>query len=380
MHRRHRPVSGAPVLVLLAVVLARGTAWAQTLDDERELLAAYAAIVEKYRAASGNAEAELLALGRIRLKHLDAVMGQAAHKPALLASDIWTPGLLRAAAMLHSDIAFHGYWKADPETFHRHAEAADRVLQVAEQRDPENDFRARWHVAAGHELLDVADVEIARAFLTRSCEKLPTEPRVRLLCGIVVTTYASRLKTTPPDLVAKLIRRGVRRSTLAEDDRRLRVTRAALLEVANLHFAEARAGEATRDEARLRIAFAHVERGRDAEAEPALVALAAPDQPRDLAYLARLKLGAVRERQGRHEAAAALYRGASALNAEAPKARIALAQLLHATGDRVAARELVDRVVVLRLNPPEDPWTRFPVAFIATPFATLATLRVEVRE
>jgi hypothetical protein len=85
-------------------------------------------------------------------------------------------------------------------------------------------------------------------------------------------------------------------------------------------------------------------------------------------YLARLMLGAVRERQGLHEAAAALYRGASALNGEAPKARVALAQLLHGMGDLVAARELVDRVVMMRLYPPEDPWTRVPVEFIAAPF------------
>jgi hypothetical protein len=91
-------------------------------------------------------------------------------------------------------------------------------------------------------------------------------------------------------------------------------------------------------------------------------------------------LGAVRERQGLHEAAAALYRAASALDQDAPKARIALAQLLHSTGDRLAARQLVDRVVMMRLSPPDDPWTRFPVGFIATPFATLADLRKEVRE
>jgi tetratricopeptide (TPR) repeat protein len=377
MRDRLRPVL---VFALAAVLQVREpAARAQTLDDPHELLAAYAAIVSKYREASAVAASELLSFGRVRLKTLDAVMGQARHNPSLLASETWTPGLLRAAAMLHSDIAFHAYSKGDHEAFHQHVEAADRVLQVAERPDPGSDFRARWHVAAGHELLASADVETARAFLTRSCELLPTEPRVRLLCGIAVTTYASRLKTTPPAIEERLIRRGFKRSRLAEDDRRQIVTRTALLEVADLHFAEALAGDPTRDESHLRIAFAHTERGKDAQAEPLLVPLAAMERPRDLVYLARLMLGAVRERQGLHEAAAALYRGASALNEEAPKARIALAQLLHGMGDRVAARQLVDRVVMMRLYPPEDPWTRFPVEFIAAPFATLAELRAEVR-
>jgi hypothetical protein len=100
------------VLALSAIILGPGIVRAQTLEDPQELLAAYAAIVQKYRAASGDAAAELLALGRLRLKTLDAVMGQARHKPALLRPRPGRPRLLRAAAMLHSDIAFQGAGRA----------------------------------------------------------------------------------------------------------------------------------------------------------------------------------------------------------------------------------------------------------------------------
>jgi tetratricopeptide (TPR) repeat protein len=82
-----------------------------------------------------------------------------------------------------------------------------------------------------------------------------------------------------------------------------------------------------------------------------------------LRYYAEMFLGAAREALGRNDSARASYARAAALYPDAPSARLALSQLAFRGNDRAAALDAVGRA--LRPEPfrpdRDDPWWRYHV-------------------
>lgn len=363
----------AAIALLSSIAASPG----QSADDEQ--LAVYAAIAGDYRKAAAGAAGRLLGLGADRLKTLDGLMEEAIRRPALFKADTpWTPVLFRAAAMLRTEVAFGAHDRHDRATFKRHIDAADDLLQLAFQREPDNDFRARWHVAAGLRLLSAGDISEADDFAGRHCRTAAPPPKLRLLCGVTASTHAMLIRfPLPLDSEGAPVRRP--RSEIESERTRLVVARLDLLEQAVRHFEAAIAADRSLHEASLRAAHALMQMGKAAEAERHVAPLIDVSGAPPLRYLARLMLGALHERQGNRESAETLYRAASQLLPEAPRARVALAHLLYNAGDRVSAPKIIAALVEPALDPADDPWTFFPVDFIATPYATLDDLLREVR-
>src|SRR5687768_10376553 len=130
MRRRRCPV----VLLVFIALHATPFAGAQAQGDPRSPLSVYGSIAEEYRRGSSSAATQLVALGPSRLMELHDLMGRAVRQPLLLRSGAqpWTPALLRAAGMLHTDVALQAFTRGDVPEFQQHLDAADRVLQLAE--------------------------------------------------------------------------------------------------------------------------------------------------------------------------------------------------------------------------------------------------------
>lgn len=374
-----------PVLVLLLLACTQ-VDWpvrGQELDDPRSLLDAYASIAERYRQGRAEAVSELLALGPVRLKTLNDLMARAVRRPGSLVSSstwTWTPALLRAAGMLHTEIAVQQYRDTDQSGFDEHIDSADRLLLLAEHGDTGSDFRPRWHLAVGLQLFGAIDIDKARFFLTRACTTFPGHGRLRLACGMSLTTYAGMIRPTPEDISRWHFSASQATSRQLEEQRRAAMAQTELENDALAHFNAARSADPSLIESALRAAYIFIGRGNDRDAERLLAPLATLNQPPALAYLARLMLGRVRERQGQLDAAATLYREAMTVLPEGTRARVALANLRHGTGERAASREIIEQLVKPRLVPPDDPWVTYTIEFVATTHAALDDLRREVRK
>jgi tetratricopeptide (TPR) repeat protein len=355
----------------------------QALDDMVGMLDAYAVIAERYRKGDPDAVGELVRLGPQRLKLINDFMARAVREPGLLTPYshwTWSPRLLRAAGMLHTELALEAYRNGTALVFDDHVVSADRLFLLAALIDTTSDFRQRWHLAIGLHLSVNVDIDKARIFLTRSCALFPNYARLRLACGMSSATYAALLRLAPEDASRWYIDGSQRTSRERDEERRTLLGLSELQATALVHFDASRSADPSLVESALRAAQLLLDRGRDADAERLLAPLVPLDQPPAIPYLARLMLGRIREKERQFEAAAALYRDATAVLPEGSRARLALAHLLHATGDRAASRDIVERLVTPSLSPPEDPWTMYPIEFIGTSHATLEDLRREVRK
>lgn len=368
-----------PAAVAVLLLCCAQPATAQLLDDSDELLAAYRAIADEYRKGDDNAVRRLGDLGPSRLNALHQIMAHALRRPDVLKPGSgWTSGLLRAAAMLHTELALLAHEPQNIPRFRQHVEAADRVLQVAEQRDPGSDFRSRWQMGIGLHLLGAGDLHGAYAFLNPQCRSRTSTAPLRLACGVVAVTSAEWMRA-PVTLDSPFEQRPTRAAIEGDFTRRV-VGRDNTLAEAVAHFDAALAVDRSLHEASLRLAHAQIARRKDADAAPLLAPLAELKGPALVVYLARLMLGGIREREGNGEAAAGLYRRASELFPDAPSGRLALAHLLHARNDYSGARAIVERIVTPALRPPDDPWWGFHVRPLATPYPSVDDLRREARK
>jgi tetratricopeptide (TPR) repeat protein len=375
--------AGAAVVVLFLTCAQIAVTRAQALDDMVGMLDAYGAIAERYRKGDPDAVAELVRLGPERLKLINDFMARAVREPGLLtpySNWTWAPRLLRAAGMLHTDLALEAYRDGTTLVFDQHVVSADRLFLLAALVDTTSDFRERWHLAIGLHLSATVSIDQARNFLARSCALFPVYARLRLACGMSSATYASVLRLAPEDALRWYIDSSQRTSRERDEQRRTLIGLSELQDAALAHFDASRSADPSMVESALRAAQLLLDRGRDADAERLLAPLVPLDRPPAIPYLARLMLGRIREKERQFEAAAALYRDATAVLPEGSRARLALAHLLHTTGDRAASRDIVQRLVTPSLSPPEDPWTMYPIEFVGTQHDTLGDLRREVRK
>lgn len=179
----------------------------------------------------------------------------------------------------------------------------------------------------------------ARPFAARARQIAPLDPEVRLLYGCVLEGLAAEQVLRRRDAAVTALRDEARREFLdaVQLDKRLM-------------------------EARLRIGKLHLDRGRLALASRRLEEVDAGADDARKRYLARLLLGRVADKEGRHEDAAGLYRRALGAWPGSQAARLALAHAVEKSSGGVAALPLVAESIAAseRLDRTVDPWRLYP--------------------
>jgi tetratricopeptide (TPR) repeat protein len=220
----------------------------------------------------------------------------------------WRPEMLRAAAMLHTEVGLGVLKRRDLRAFQFHAGIADGWLNLADDRKSQpGGLRSRWNVAIGRVLLLNKALVEAEAYLDRLDVKFPNDAGVLLALG---TARESRAIPTAP---------------------------------AEPLFERVLALDPTLIEARLRLARLALDRGDDAAAEKELSIVKQTAKDPSLLFLANLWLGQIRERQTPWTAAAELYVEAIKTLPDAMSAYVALSDVLKANGEAAQAAGVMDR-------------------------------------
>jgi tetratricopeptide (TPR) repeat protein len=121
-------------------------------------------------------------------------------------------------------------------------------------------------------------------------------------------------------------------------------------------YRRALAADAAHVESAVRYARALGPLGEHAEAATELRRIATPEDT-VLAYYSQLFLGVEEEALGRHDAARKAYEQALVRFPRAQAPHLALSQLLHRAGDRVAARDALAPLLTASLTEmAEEPW------------------------
>ena len=155
---------------------------------------------------------------------------------------------------------------------------------------------------------------------------------------------------------------------------RSRMGRADMRDVVKL-FEAARRFESVRAEATVRQAALLATWGQHAEALPLLAMIEGLSDDPWLRYMAALMTGRSLEALGRRNDAQLAYRAAVNLHVNGKAARLALASMVFAVGEREEADRLVSEALSEREGPP-DPWKEFP----GGDFRLLEVRRAAMRE
>jgi tetratricopeptide (TPR) repeat protein len=277
------------------------------------------------------------ALARVPTEQIDEALDQHAK---MLADDE-----LRAAAMLHTEVAF-SVIDTKPSLSSFHIGSARRMLRLLSSRRTAAAYRAfthDWHVLVAQVLIWRSQADAAEIHIRLGLDEFPRDPDLLTVRGTLTEMRAvSRL----PD-----VRNGIDIGT------RSGTRTAALLELAATDFRGALAFNRRHVLARLRLGWVHLllrDNTAQADLRQAL-ADATTDRER---YLAHLFLGAVAERRDRLAEAQAEYEAAREVNPLFQTAHVALSRVLEAQGQIEASRAhaLVAVTMPKQLN---DPWWEF---------------------
>lgn len=280
-------------------------------EQEQWILGEYWTVVKGYHEGkTAPAIKEMAAWPHERIAKVQATQFQpeAALDNLRMSKAEWRPAMLRAAAMLHTEVGLGVLKQRDLTGFQFHAGIADGWLNLADdRRSSPGGLRSRWNVAIARVLLlNKAFVE-AEAYLDRLDVKFPNDAGVLLALG---TARESRAVATAP---------------------------AAPL------FERALALDPTLIEARLRLARLAINRGDDAAAEKELSVVKQTTKDPNLLFLANLWLGQIRERQTPWTAAAELYVEAIKTLPDAMSAYVALSDVLKANGEAAQSAGIMER-------------------------------------
>ena len=357
--------------LLVAPLAAAAVPSARTLQTDFWFaadLAPYRAAVDAYRegrereAIDGVLAFEAEALHRIvdSVRDLDARAAGSDHAPAL------NERLFRAAAMLHVDAA-DGLWSSgQADGAMSQIEIAIRWADLgARVREPEGSFRRRWYLGVTLLVFERAGWREALRFVERACETLPDD--------VALLTSAAWLNEQVALAPVNLNDAGAAGVRDAQRGKRDGLQAAARRAGAALAVA-ADAFEAALRLARVRMLL------EEAEAARTLLQglVERPDLPPPQAYLARLLLGRLAAQGAEPERAERLFREAGDLMPEGEAARVALARLLDARGDRRGAAEVLESLLTAEPGGFIDPWVDYRLGTGAGPDLRGA-LRAEVR-
>jgi tetratricopeptide (TPR) repeat protein len=341
---RHLLASG------LIVVLSCSTAYAQrsqtASEQEQLILGEYWTVVRKYQ-SGGTAAAikEMSTWPQDRIAKVQATQFQ----PEAVLNDLgaskaeWKPTTLRSGAMLHTEVALELLRRRDLSQFQFHAGIADGWLSLADNRTAiPGGLRSRWNVAIARVLLLNGEFALADGYLDRLNTKIANDPAILLALGTAKESRASRIAADATDAHQR------------ERDE-LRTAAAGFLE-------RALTLDATLVEAHLRLARLAIDRGDAARAEKELAMVTSSTPPPTLSYLRHLWLGQIREQQKQWNDAAQLYVEAVKAQPDGQSAYVALAHILHATGQPAEAGGVMERWLTRGVTSPvADPWWIYPL-------------------
>ena len=270
----------------------------------------------------------------------------------------------QAASALHADAALHA-WRAGQDDAAAFQLDLGRVLvDASEPADGgPGSFRRRWYAAAA--LLAASHLRAVDALkhFERALEAVPGD--VPLLTA--AAWFSERLSDGAADAGAA--------------PRNSQVVRRRHQRTAERYLTEAIELDPRAEEPALRLARIEMLMGRDARAGGRLTALLArEDLVPFTAYLGRLFLGDIRAREGNRAEAEWLFREALALHPIAQSARVALAEILYATGDSAGAAQAIEPLAT-RSDARErnDPWSDYQLAYPQVGILLLDELRDEVQ-
>lgn len=240
--------------------------------------------------------------------------------------------LVGSAMTMHTDIARHSGGSA----IGLHLSVASRLADLLPAGESTIAFRAQWHVVAGTLMLGLSRPSDATRHFDAARDLRPHDPDVLLAAGSL------------REFEASIGRERERQDRLkkARD-----FYRGALSASPDLY------------EARLRLARTQHLLGDVTAAAATIGALDDRDVTAYLQYVTRLIRGAINESLGRMPQAVSDYRGALAICAICQSAAVALSHALLRSGDREAARVVIDRLLsndAFRRR--SDPWWGYQMA------------------
>jgi tetratricopeptide (TPR) repeat protein len=391
-------------------VRAQGKIKVAVDDKLLKCAGAYRAAVDQYRAGRDAAAADAIArLDRRELRTLAAVLlaawetpanAAAPRKPAAADPIIkflpyrWDTEMLRAAGMLHVDMALAASGAPRVDDFEFHTAIALVILAAADQppgTDATGSTARRVALALGLTLLGRGgdrNIGLARQYLANAIKRFPDDAHLQLAYGTAIESLATLRDgfdavggVAPPGASVGIGRS--RSGGMVRDDgnflSRERSARVVLLREATTVFERVLAIDDTTVEARIRLAHIRIVE-RDDEHATALLEQALASEPApEWTYIAELMLGDIRERAGRLQAAMEHYGLALAACPEGQSAYIALGHAMDAVGDSESAGRTIDRLFDQRLTPDaDDPWWDYPIGNRRTAYQIFAELRAKV--
>lgn len=293
--------------------------------------------------------------------------------------------VVEAAVLMHTDAAAGAYGAGDATTGDFHLSIAQplvRLLDGTSGRRSLNPPGRRvqtkdWLLVAGSIKLERSALDEAETLYRRALALAPNDPQALLAmgayyevrqwhAGIRQATGGRQPRSVPGDGTPPLMLDG---APAARD-----------LNDAARHLAQAVAIDDDLHEARLRLARVEMLRRRRADADRLLAQVTARSREPTLRYLAALLSARLRDAEGAHDAALALYAQATALFPGAQTARVGLAHALERRGAVDEARTALGSLPPLSPDQvPQDPWWVYQRAYLPHAAALLDTLRNAVR-
>jgi tetratricopeptide (TPR) repeat protein len=287
--------------------------------------------------------------------------------------------LARSAAALHMEAALAGYGLETPplDDLDRHVMLGEWLFAFVATQDGMPSAASDWERELGLSNAARGDSGLAARVLDAACRKFPRDGALQLARGSVYESRASlpasRVAIGPLVVVTGGIALWENTLTTARAarDRQRAIARDSL----------ERALAILPESAEARVRLAHL-RLLDGEAAAAahllLEVLGDVAAPRRDAYLARLLLGRVRQKQDRLEEGAALYEEAASIVPSAQSAFAALVDLARRRGDiEGTARATARMLAAPRVE--DDPWVHYRFAQYWLKDDLLARLRREAR-
>jgi Flp pilus assembly protein TadD len=245
------------------------------------------------------------------------------------------------------------------------------ACQKVRAHEPADAFDRQWHRAAAALAQAVIDPVFVERHVEHATLQLGADPELTLALAIAGEQYESPSFRRAAVAAATTHREGVEAAqqdaaaARRRDDTVRRLERAA-------------ASPATAGEAWLRLGHLRATEGRVADALAAFARVGPATRDPWVLYLAAIFEGQAFEATGRRDDATAAYRRALALGATGQSATVALATLLHATGQRDAAAAMIERWLS-ETDRIDDPWWSYWGGRSRLWDAYIADVRSEIR-
>jgi tetratricopeptide (TPR) repeat protein len=376
--------------VLLAAAFVLGTFRPAPLAADPQpgipVLAQYLQVVATYR--SGRTDTAALVIGTWPRTEVSAAIRQLSDRFVRVAPpdpEALSVVVVEAAVLMHTDAAASAYGVGDGVAGDFHLSTArslvgllDEVPAMRKLRPADRRVQTKdWLLIAGSIKLHLFALDEAQASFRRALDVAPDDPEVLLALG---GYYELRHWHE----AFSLAMRGRQPGSTASDRTTARVLDGMRvtnnLNEAARHLARAVAVDASLDEARLRLARVEMLRGKREESGRLLAQLAAQGRDPAMRYLVALLSARLRDEEGAHDAALALYRQAAESIPEAQTARLGLARALERKGAVDEARTALGSLPPLpKDEASHDPWWLYRLAYLPRAAALLGRLRDAVR-